>query len=129
LIIDAAAKAVVKLQSLLTGYKETFASGFIDLTTKLHSKTDEFLTSRSIMPAEMPDPLPQLNVFFKANRKRGYIGIEAIEEDEKDARRIRRRVKRNTKARKRENKARFQELFKKRTTYEEQEEDRRRESI
>jgi len=37
------------------------------------------------MPAKMPDPLPQPNVLFKANRKRGYIGIEATQEDEKDA--------------------------------------------
>ena len=42
------------------------------------------------MPAEMPDPLPQPNVLFKPNRKRGYIGSEAAEEAEKDARRARR---------------------------------------
>ena len=42
------------------------------------------------MPAEMPDPLPQPNVLFKQNRKRGYIGAEAAEEAEKDARRARR---------------------------------------
>jgi hypothetical protein len=46
LIIDAAAKAVKKLRSLPIGHKETFASGFIDLTLKLHSRTDEFMASR-----------------------------------------------------------------------------------
>jgi hypothetical protein len=58
LIINAAAKAVSKLQSLPAEHKETFASGFIDLTAKLHSRTDEFMASRTAMPAEMPDPLP-----------------------------------------------------------------------
>jgi hypothetical protein len=127
LIIDAAAEAVAKLQSLPAGHKETFAFGFIDLTTKLHSRTDEFLASRSVMPAEMPDPLPQPNVLFKANRKRGYTGTEAAEEDEKDARRARRRAERDAEARRRENEARSQELLEGRTAYEEQEEDRRRE--
>jgi hypothetical protein len=127
LIIDAAAEAVAKLQSLPAGHKETFASGFVDLTTKLHSRTDEFLASRSIMPAEMPDPLPQPNVLFKANRKRGYTGTEAAEEDEKDARRARRRAERDAEARRRENEARSQELLEGRTAYEEQKEDRRRE--
>ena len=127
MIINAAAEAVIKLQSLPAGHKETFTFGFIDLTTKLHSRTDEFLASRSVMPAEMPDPLPQPNVLFKANRKRGYIGTEAAEEDEKDARRARRRAERDAEARRRENEARSQELFKGRTAYEEQEEDRRRE--
>jgi hypothetical protein len=98
LIIDAAAKAVTKLQSLPAGHKETFTFGFINLTTKLYSKTDEFLTSRSIIPAEMPDPLPQPNVLFKANRKRGYISTEATEEDEKDARHAQRRAEHNTEA-------------------------------
>jgi hypothetical protein len=46
LIIDAAAEAVEKLRSLPAGHKETFASGFIDLTLKLHSRTDEFMASR-----------------------------------------------------------------------------------
>ena len=88
LIINAAAKAIIKLQSLSTEHKETFTSGFINLTIKLYFRTDEFLTSRSIIPAKIPNPLPQLNVLFKANRKRGYTGIEAIEEDRKNARRI-----------------------------------------
>jgi hypothetical protein len=42
------------------------------------------------MPAKMPDPLPQPNVLFKPSRKRGYIGAEAAEEAEKDARCTRR---------------------------------------
>jgi hypothetical protein len=58
LIINAAAKAVAKLQSLPTGYKETFAFGFINLTTKLHSRTNEFLASRFEMLAKMPNLLP-----------------------------------------------------------------------
>jgi len=129
LIIDAAAEAVAKLQSLPAGHKETFAFGFVDLTTKLHSRTDEFLASRSIMPAEMPDPLPQPNVLFKANRKRGYTSTEAAEEDEKDARHAQRRAEHNAEAQRRENEARSQELLKGRTAYEEQEEDHQRESI
>jgi hypothetical protein len=85
---------------------------------KLYSRTDEFLTSRSIISAKIPDLLSQLNILFKANRKRRYIGIEAIE-DKKDARRVRRRAERDIKAQRRENKVRSQELFKGRTAYEE----------
>ena len=117
MIIDAAAKVVIKLQSLPAGHKETFASGFIDLTMKLHSRTDEFLASREAMSAELPDPLPQPNVLFKPNRKRGYTGTEAAEEAEKDARRTRRRAERDAEALRRENKARSQELLKERTAY------------
>jgi hypothetical protein len=58
------------------------------------------------MPAKMPDPLPQLNVLFKANRKHGYTDTEAIKEDEKNARRTRRRAERDAEAQRRENKAR-----------------------
>jgi hypothetical protein len=36
------------------------------------------------MPTKLPDPLPQPNVLFKPNRKLGYIGVKAVEEDEKD---------------------------------------------
>jgi hypothetical protein len=115
LIIDAAAKAVTKLQSLPAGHKETFASGFIDLTTKLHSRTDEFLASCEAVPAGLPDPLPQPNVLFKPNRKRGYTGTEAAEEAEKDARRARRRAERDAEALRRENEARSQELLKEHT--------------
>jgi hypothetical protein len=58
LIIDAAAKAIEKLRSLLAGQKETFTSGFFDLITKLHSRADEIVVSRQEMPAELPPPLP-----------------------------------------------------------------------
>jgi len=74
------------------------------------------------MPAELPDPLLQLNVLFKPNRKRGYIGAEATEEEEKDARRIRRRAERDTEAQTRENEARSQELYQEYTIRHEQEE-------
>jgi hypothetical protein len=46
LIIDVAATAVEKLRSLPAGQKESFASGFVNLTSKLHSRTDEFMASR-----------------------------------------------------------------------------------
>ena len=58
LIINAAAIAVKKLRSLPAGQKESFASGFINLTSKLHSRTDEFMASRQAMLAKMPDLLP-----------------------------------------------------------------------
>jgi hypothetical protein len=58
LIIDAAAIVVEKLRSLPIGQKESFASGFVNLTLKLYSRTDEFMASRQAIPAEMPDPLP-----------------------------------------------------------------------
>jgi hypothetical protein len=112
LIINATAKAVTKLQSLPIGHKETFASGFINLTTKLHSRTDEFLASCEAVSARLPDPLPQSNVLFKLNRKQGYIGTEAVEEAEKDARRVRRRAEHDAKALRRENEACSQELLK-----------------
>ena len=46
LIIDAAAIVVEKLRSLPVGQKESFASGFVNLTLKLYSRTDEFMASR-----------------------------------------------------------------------------------
>jgi hypothetical protein len=64
------------------------------------------MASRQAMPAKMPDPLPQPNVLFKLHCKRGYIGAQAIEEEEKDARRVQRRAERDTKAWTRENEAR-----------------------
>ena len=42
------------------------------------------MVSRQAMPAKIPDPLPQLNVLFKSHYKRGYIGVQATEEEEKD---------------------------------------------
>jgi hypothetical protein len=102
LIIDAAAKAVIKLQSLPIGQKETFASGFVKLTTKLYARTDEFIASHKAMPAEMPDPLPQPNVLFKKKRNRGYIGAKAAEENKKNAYCAQKQAKRNAKDRQRE---------------------------
>ena len=95
LIIDTAAKAVETLKSLPAGQKETFAFSFHDITSKLQARTSEMLASRQAMPAELPDPLLQPNVMFKAKRKRGLTGREAAEENEKDARRIRREAERN----------------------------------
>ena len=46
LIIDAAAIVVKKLRSLPTEQKKSFASGFINLTLKLYSRTNEFMASR-----------------------------------------------------------------------------------
>ena len=129
LIIDAAATAVEKLRSLPAGQKESFASGFVNLTSKLHSRTDEFMASRQAMPAEMPDPLPQPNVLFKSHRKRGYTGAQAAEEEEKDARRARRRAERDAEAWTRENEARSQELCQERIAHHKQEEAYRRQSI
>jgi hypothetical protein len=104
LIINAAAKAVEKLRSLPVGQKETFASGFINLTSKLHSRTNKIVASRQALPAELPLPLPQPNVLFKANRRRGYTGQEAAEEEEKEARCALKRAKRKAKLRKIKNK-------------------------
>ena len=87
LIIDDAAKVVETLRSLPAGQKEVFASGFHNLTAKLQARTSDFLAHRMAIPAELPDPLPQPNVLFKKKRNRGYTGAEAIEENEKDARR------------------------------------------
>jgi hypothetical protein len=58
LIIDTAAKVVETLRSLPIGQKETFASGFFDLTSKLQSRTSEIMASRIAMPAKLPPPLP-----------------------------------------------------------------------
>jgi hypothetical protein len=84
-IIDDAAKAVETLRSLPAGQKETFASGFHKLTAKLQARTNKQLARRQAMPAKLPDPLPQPNVLFKPNRKRGYTGVQAAEENKKDA--------------------------------------------
>jgi hypothetical protein len=128
MIIDAAAKAVEKLRSLPVGYKETFASGFVNLTLKLHSRTDDFVASREAMLDELPDPLPQPKVSHRANRRRGYTGREAAEE-EKDARRAQRQAERDAEAQKRENEAISQKLRQKRIARRKQEEARRQESI
>ena len=117
------------LRSLPAGQKEVFASGFHNLTAKLQARASEFLAHRTAMPAELPDPLPQPNVLFKPNRKRGYTGAEAAEEEEKEARRTRRRAERDAEARTRENEARSQELCQERTARYEQEEARRRQSM
>ena len=110
------------LRSLPAGQKEVFASGFHNLTAKLQARASEFLAHRTAMPAELPDPLPQPNVLFKPNRKRGYTGAEAAEEEEKEARRTRRRAERDTEAQTRENEARSQELYQEYTIRHEQEE-------
>jgi hypothetical protein len=86
-MIDSTAKAMETLRSLPAGTKEVFAAGFRDLTSQLQVRTSEYLARRREMPAELPDPLSQPNVLHKANRRRGYIGREAAEEKEKDARR------------------------------------------
>ena len=52
--------------------------------------------------AELPNPLPQPNVLFKKKRNRGYIGAEAVEENEKDARRAQKQAERDTEDRRRE---------------------------
>jgi hypothetical protein len=46
LIIDSAAKAVETLKSLPVGQKETFASGYQQLTSKLQSKASKIVASR-----------------------------------------------------------------------------------
>jgi hypothetical protein len=81
------------------------------------------------MPAKMPNPLPQPNILFKSHYKRGYTGAQAIEEEEKDARRARQQAKHDTKARTRENKARSQELCQERIAHHKQEEAYQRQSI
>jgi hypothetical protein len=78
-IIDDAAKAVETLRPLPTKQKETFASGFHDLTAKLQPRADEMLASREATPAKLPDPLPQPNVLHEANQRRGYTGRDAAE--------------------------------------------------
>jgi hypothetical protein len=110
MIIDAAAKAVEKLRSLPAGQKESFATGFEDLTMKLSSRVDDLMASRQAVPAELPAPLPQPNVKFKANRRRGYTGREAAEEEEKDAIRAARRATREADLRKIEDATRRQDL-------------------
>jgi hypothetical protein len=96
LIIDAAAKAVIKLQSLLAGQKETFASGFVELTTKLHSRTDEFTASHKAMPAKNAQS-SSTKCPLQKKRNGGYTGAEAAEENEKDARRAQKQAKRDAK--------------------------------
>jgi hypothetical protein len=128
-IIDDAAKAVETLRSLPAGQKETFASGFHELTAKLQARTSEQLARCQAMPAELPDPLPQPNVLYKANRRRGYTGREATEEDEKNARRAQKRAEHNAEDRRRENEGISQELQQEYIARHKQEEARRRESM
>jgi ribose 1,5-bisphosphokinase PhnN len=63
------------------------------------------LARRQEMPTKLPNPLPQPNVLHKANRRRGYIGREAAEEKEKDARRAQKQAKQEAKVTRIKNKA------------------------
>jgi hypothetical protein len=49
-------------------------------------------------------------VLFKAKRKWGYTGREAVEENEKDARRAQKQAERDAEDQRRENKAVSQDL-------------------
>ena len=91
-MINATTKAVEKLRSLPPGQKEVFAASFAELTAKLGVRADNLLSSRETLLAELPDPLPQPNVKYKANRRRGYTGREAAEEEEKNQRRAQRKA-------------------------------------
>jgi hypothetical protein len=70
------------LKSLPPGQKEAYASRFDYLASKLRVKQDEITSSRKALPAELPDALPQPNVLYKKNRRRGYTGREAAEYEE-----------------------------------------------
>jgi hypothetical protein len=87
LIRDAATKAIKTLKALPAGQKESFASGFETVILELGEKASEMVKRREVMPIELPPPLPQPNVMFKAKRRRGYTRREAAEEAEKDRRR------------------------------------------
>jgi hypothetical protein len=50
MIINAARRAVKKLQSLPPGQKESFATGFRSVTIELGSKADEIVVSRQALP-------------------------------------------------------------------------------
>lgn len=128
LIIDSAARVVETLRSLPAGQKEIFASGFYDLTSKLQSRTSEIMASRQAMPAELPPPLPQPNVLFKANRRRGYTGREAAEEEEKEVRRALKQAEREGELQRIENEAMSQDLCQEHLARHEPEKVRRQES-
>jgi hypothetical protein len=104
-VLDAAATAIEKLRSLPPGQKEAFAAGFVDLTLQLGSRADEMMASRQALPAELPDPLTQPNVKYKANRRRAYTGREAAEEEEKNRRRAARKANREAELQRTENEA------------------------
>jgi hypothetical protein len=87
------------------GQKEAFAAGFVDLTLQLGSRADEMMASRQALPAELPDPLTQPNVKYKANRRRAYTGREAAEEEEKNRRRAARKANREAELQRAENEA------------------------
>jgi hypothetical protein len=55
LILDAAATAIEKLNSLPPGRKETYAASFADMTSKLATRADEITSSRALLPAQPPD--------------------------------------------------------------------------
>lgn len=84
---------------------------FEDLTIKLSSRVDDLMASRQAVPAELPAPLPQPNVKFKANRRRGYTGREVAEEEEKDAIRAARRATREADLRRFQDATRRQDLW------------------
>jgi hypothetical protein len=110
LIIDTTTKTIEKLRSLLVGQKETFISGFCDLTSRLHSRTDEIVASRKVLPTELPLPLSYPNILFKANRRQGYTGRETTEEEEKETRRVSKQIERESELRRIKNEAISQDL-------------------
>jgi hypothetical protein len=105
LVFDGAATAVEKLRSLPPGQKEAFAAEFAELTAKLGARVDDVISSRKVLPAELPAALPQPNVKYKVNRRRGYTGREAAEEEEKNQRRAQRKANQEAELRHAENQA------------------------
>jgi len=103
LIIDAATKAVAKLKTLAPGQKETYASGFNQLVSTLDTRQDEITSSRRALPAQLPNALPRPEVLFPKNRRRGYTGREAAEDNEKSARRVAKEKERQAESERAEN--------------------------
>lgn len=63
------------------------------------------MVSRHAIPAELPLPVPQPNVFFKANCRQAYIGEEAAKKKKKETRRALKREQRESQLKRIENKA------------------------
>ena len=58
MIYDATTRAVDKLLSLPLGEKEKFTSGIAEVTIKIGARANEQVTSRQVLPLQLPDALP-----------------------------------------------------------------------
>lgn len=93
LIREAALAVIEKHKSLPAGQAETLAPTFIKGMDKLNVVQDKLTESRQFLPATLPGPLVERNLWdFSTSRNRAMTGREATEQQERDQTRPRRQA-------------------------------------